>query len=183
MSRDEYRLVFGGSAGIPFQEMLGADWRAVLVHAKDREVEVVTRIGKVVRVAAEEGHLLLGREHQPDVGVLLVTVEPILCALVERHDVGPQAGSIEAFFLDLCNLSLACLECRLRRGRSTRRGHDSRRDVFGRHQHVQLEVGRFHFLRSGTRVEPVGHVILLRRRQLLQLSDGDMIIRQHEAVG
>ena len=78
--------------------MLGAHRNAVLVGAEEREVEVVARIGEVVGIAAEERHLLLGREDEADVGVLLVAIEPVLRALVERDDVGAQAGASRLSF-------------------------------------------------------------------------------------
>ena len=45
---------------------------AVLVGAEEADVEVVARVLEVVRIAAEEGDVELGGEHQADVGVFLV---------------------------------------------------------------------------------------------------------------
>ena len=83
--------------GIPLQVVLAVDRLAVLVNAEQRHVEVVARIGEVVRIAAEESDLLFRREHQAHVGVLLVAVEPVFAALVERNHVGAQAGLLLGF--------------------------------------------------------------------------------------
>ena len=99
-----------------FRKCARADRRVVLVDAEQREVEIVAREGEVVGIAAEERHLLLGREDEPDVGVLLVAVEPVLRALVERDDVGAQAGLVEAFLFDLRDRGPPRLERRLRIG-------------------------------------------------------------------
>ena len=55
----------------PLQVVLDLGRLAVLVDAEEADVEVVARVLEVVRVAAEEGDLLLGGEDEADVGVLL----------------------------------------------------------------------------------------------------------------
>ena len=110
MAGDEDQLAVRRALRGPFQIVLALDRLAVLVHAEERHVEVVARIREVVGIAAEERDLLLGREDQPDVGVFLVAIQPVLAALVERHDVGPQAGLVEAFFLDARDLGLPRVE-------------------------------------------------------------------------
>ena len=67
---------------------------AVFVDAKERDVEIVAREGEVVVVAAEIRDLLLRREDEPDVGVSLVPMEPVLTAAVKRDDSGSQVGRI-----------------------------------------------------------------------------------------
>ena len=65
---------------IPLQVMLGVDGLAVLIDAKQREIDVVAGICEVIWIAAEERGLLLGRKHHPDVGVFLIAIEPIFAA-------------------------------------------------------------------------------------------------------
>ena len=62
----------------PLQVVLDLGRLVVLVDAEEADVEVVARILEVVRVAAEEGDLLLRGEDQADVGVLLEAVEVVL---------------------------------------------------------------------------------------------------------
>ena len=69
--------------------MLALDRLVVLVDAEEADVEVVARVLEVIRVAAEEGGLLLRGEDDADVGVLLERVEVVLPAGVERDHVGP----------------------------------------------------------------------------------------------
>ena len=80
----------------PLQVVLDLGRLAVLVDAEEADVEVVARILEVVRIAAEEGDLLLRGEDQAHVGVLLEAIEVILAALVERDDVAAQAWSCPA---------------------------------------------------------------------------------------
>ncbi len=94
VARDEHRFLIGGAFRVPLQVLVGLDRLAVLVDAEDGEVEIVTRIREVVGIAAEERHLLFGREHEPHVRVFLVAVQPVLRALIERHDVRPKPGAI-----------------------------------------------------------------------------------------
>ena len=143
---NEHQLVVGGALRVPFEEVLGADRRAVFVDAEDRKVQVVARIREVVRIAAEKGHLLFRREHQSHIRVLLITIEPVLSALIQGDDVGTQAGPIEAFLLDGRNLGPAGVERCLRAVAALCRRDDPRRDFFVRHQDVQLEVGGLQLL-------------------------------------
>ena len=72
--------------------MLDLDRLVVFVNAEEADVEIVTRIGEIVGVAAVEGDLLLGGEDKPDIGVAFEAVKVVLAALVERDDVAAQAG-------------------------------------------------------------------------------------------
>ena len=89
-----------GARLAPLQIVLELGRLAVLVDAEEADVEIVARILEVVRVAAEEGDVLLRREDQPHVGVLLVAVEMVLPALVERDHVAAQPGLVERFLFD-----------------------------------------------------------------------------------
>ena len=77
---------------------------------------------------------------------------------------------------------LARLE-RLRGGRAgRRRALHARRDVLHRHQDVHSRSG--HFSSSAARLgeEAVGDVVLLRRRDLLQLTERDVMVGEHQAA-
>ena len=84
MAGDEDQFAIGRALRAPLQIVGGVDRLAVLIDAEDRHVEVVAGIGEVVRIAAKEGHLLLGRKDEADIGVLLVAIEPVFATLVER---------------------------------------------------------------------------------------------------
>ena len=60
---------------------------------------------------------------------------------------------------------------------STRGGH-----VLHRHEDVHFQVGALELLGGGPGVEAVGDVILLRRRGLLQLTERDVMVGQHQSA-
>src|SRR5437773_3305967 len=101
MTRDEHQIPVCGALWVPFQVIRALDRLAVFVDPEQREVEVVARIREVVRIASEESSLVLGSENQPHVRVLLVAVEPVFTALIERDHVGPQAGLLQALAFDV----------------------------------------------------------------------------------
>ena len=103
----EDEFVIGRALRIPLQVFLALDGLAVLVHAEQRHIEIVAREGEIVRVAAEIGGLLLRREDDADVGVLLIAVEPVLAALVERDHFGAEPRLLLAFPLDAGDGGLA----------------------------------------------------------------------------
>ena len=150
MAGDEDELAVLRARRAPLEVMLGVGGLAVLVGAEEADVEVVAGILEVVGIAAEEGDVELGREDEPDVGVLLVRVEVVLPALIERDHVAAQAGLVVRFLLDRAPSPPR---------RATRRGVvvHARLDrrvhpvghVLDRDQHVQLEVGGLHLLGAG----------------------------------
>ena len=140
-------------------------------------------IGEVVGVAAVERGLLLGGEDQLDLGVLLVAVEPVLAALVERDHVGAQAGLLQALALDLGDGRLLGLQRLDRVHALLDRGQHLGGDVLHGDEHVELEVGAGELFGRGGGVEAVGHVVLLRRGDLLQLAEGHVVVGQDQAVG
>src|SRR5258706_540451 len=91
MPGDEHELVAAGSLCVPFQVMLGMDRLPVFVDAEKREVEVVAGIGEVIGIAAKKCRLLFRREHEADIGVLLIPIKPILRSLIQGYDVEPNA--------------------------------------------------------------------------------------------
>ena len=72
MPGDEDQLVVGRAGLAPVQKVLELDRLVVFIDAEEADIEVVARILEIVRVAAEKRDVLLRREHQPHVGVLLV---------------------------------------------------------------------------------------------------------------
>ena len=81
--------------------MLRVHWLAVLVHTEEADIQVVSRILEVIRIAAEERDTLLRREHQPHIGVTLVTVEMVLAAIVKSNHIAAQARLVAGFTLDI----------------------------------------------------------------------------------
>ena len=72
----------------------------VLIDAHERHVYVEAREVEVVRVAAEEGGLKLRHEDEPHVRVLVIAIEVVLPALVERDNVAAQARRPRRLGLD-----------------------------------------------------------------------------------
>src|SRR3984893_13392501 len=95
---------------------LGPDGLVVLVDSEEGEIDVPSRIGKVVRASAEESDLELGGGDEPNVSVLLVLVEVVLAARVERHGLAARPRFVEALLLQT---SLDALLC----GQQLRVGH------------------------------------------------------------
>ncbi len=106
-ARDERQLALLRPLRRPLEVVLGRVRLAVFVDAHERHVEVVAREVEVVRVAAEEGRLELGREDEPHVRVLLVEVEVVHAALIERDHVGAKARRLRRLGLDAADLGLA----------------------------------------------------------------------------
>ena len=71
MAGNEHQLAVARAGEAPFQVVFDLGRLAVLVDAEEADVEVVSRVLEVVRVAAEEGDLLLGRKDQPHIRVFL----------------------------------------------------------------------------------------------------------------
>ena len=151
----EHQVVLLQPRRIPLQVVRRLDRLAVLVDAEEADVEIVAGILEVVRIAAEEGDVLLGREDQPHVGVFLVAVEVVQPALVERDHVAPQAGLVERLLLDGVHHRAALF---LRLGRAGGRLHrrvDPLGHVLDAHQHVQFRVGALELLGLRAGVEAV----------------------------
>jgi hypothetical protein len=112
----------------------------VLVDAEERHVEVVARIGEVVRVAAVEGDLLLGHHHQAHVVVALEAVERVAPALVEAHHLAVERRPLGALALEGGDGVGALARLRRGVGRGDRRAH-ARRDVLDALQLLGVRAG------------------------------------------
>lgn len=179
---DDDQFPFGRPSRVPSQVVLRAKGLPILVHAKEGEIETITRIGEVVGIAPEEGDLLLRREDQAHVGVPLVAIEPIFGPMIERHHFRMEAGRFATLPLDPRDLSPPRLESfALAHAGSNARVH-SRRHVLHVDEDVESEIRALQFLPSRTGVEAIAHVIPLRRRELLQLRERDVMIGEHESV-
>ena len=127
---------------------------AVVVDTEQRHVEAVAREREVVGIAAVERGVELGREHEADVGELLVEIEVILRALIERHHFGCKP----VFFC--ASFSIAAIAARRAASVSADAmpgltaaltlAVTSSMDL----QRQQLEIGRLHFLRTVAREKP-----------------------------
>ena len=103
--------------------------------------------------------------------------------MVERNYVGAQTGLLETLALDLGDLGLPRVKRCLVAHAGLDHAHDLRRDVFNGHQDVQLEVRALQFLLGCPRVKAVLHVVLLGRRNFLQLPEGHVVVGEDQAVG
>src|SRR5438552_3294846 len=78
--------------------MLRMNWLAVLVYAKECDIQVITGKLKVIRIAAKKGHLKFRCKNQPHVGVFVETIKVIESAGVESDHIEAhrsQANMIE----------------------------------------------------------------------------------------
>ena len=149
--------------------MLQLGWPVVLVGAKQANIQIVTGVLIIIRIAAEKRRLLLRGKNQPHIGVFFVTIKMILCALVERDDVAAQAGFVERLFFNLGLDRTACGKSVRRRSAGFDRSVDPRRHILDRNEHVQLQVDTPDFLGTRFCVKPIAHVVVLRVAQLLQV--------------
>ena len=133
---DEHQIACRGALRIPLQIVRALDRLAIFVNAKKGHVEVVARIGEIIRVAAEERGLALRREDQPHIGVFLVAVKPVFAAMIERNDVGAQPGFLLTLPLDLRDVGLAGIQSFLiAHARLDGAGHVGRH-IFHGHENV-----------------------------------------------
>ena len=153
MAGDEYQLAIGRAFRIPLEIVAALDGLAVLIHAEQREIQIVAGIGEVVGIAAEERDLLLRREDDPHIRVFLVAIQPVFPALIQRDHVGAEAGLLQAFALDGGDRVLALGEFLLRVARSLEGILHASGHVLHGDQDVHFQVGRLHFFFRCARVE------------------------------
>ena len=180
---DEHQLAIGRALRIPLEIVLALDGPAVLIHAEQREIQVVAGIREVVGIAAKERDLLLRREDDPHIRVFLVAIQPVFPALIERDHVGAEAGLFQAFALDGGDRVLALGEFLLRVARSLQGVLYAGRHVLHGDQDVHFQIGRLDFFFGRARVETRFDVVMFGRRILLQLAQRDVVVRQQQPGG
>ena len=180
---DKDQLTGRRAFGATLEIVVGVQWLAVVVDAEDGHIEVVARIGEVIRIAAEEGRLLFGRKDDAHIGVLLVLIEPVFAAVVERNHVGAPAGLLGAFVFDGGNFGFAGLKRLCLIGNAFGRALHARGNVCHADQHVYFEIGRLHLGIERGRIEAVAHIVVVGGGVLLQLAARHMVIGQQQAVG
>ena len=137
---------------------------------------------KLVRVAAEEGDLLFGRENQSHVRIFLVAVEPVFAALIQRYDVGAEARAFLAFPFHFGDSGAAPGALFFRCFRTLKRCLYPLGHVLSRYQNVDFEVRRLHLFFRRIGVETVAQVVVLSARVLLKLPARHMMIGQQQAM-
>src|SRR4051812_6971289 len=100
MPRDEDQFVLRRAGFAPLQEVLNFGGTIVLIDAEKADVQIVARVFKIVRIAAEERDLLFGSKHQAHVGVLLELIQVILPPLEQRDYVASQTRLLELLLFD-----------------------------------------------------------------------------------
>ena len=79
----------------------------VFVGAEERDVEIVARIFKVVRIAAEEANAFFRGKDEANVVEFLIAVKMIKTALIKRYDFAGQSGFRLAVFFEFLNAGVA----------------------------------------------------------------------------
>ena len=185
MPGHEDQLVVADAARAPAQVMLDFGRLIILIDPEETDVEIEAGVLEVVRIAAEKGDVLLWREDQAHVGVLLVAIEVIQPALIEGHDVASHSRLLQRLFLDGVHHRLARPLLRLL-GRDRPRGHgriNAGRHVLDAHQHVQFQVDALQLIGRRAGVEAGLDQIALRGAQLLQRIGPDVMVGHHQAAG
>ena len=59
---------------------------AIFICAEESYIEVITRIGEIVIVAAEETNLFFNGKDKANVRVLFEAIEPVFTAAIERDN-------------------------------------------------------------------------------------------------
>src|SRR5262245_18624121 len=137
---------------------------------------------EIIGITTEKCRLLFGCKSDPDVGIFLIAIEPVLPALIERDDVGAKSCLVETFFLNLCLLCLSRIESLLLRHSRLDGALNAAGDILHRNENVELEVGSLQLFRLCLRIKAVLNVISLRIRYLLKLAQSDVVIRYHETT-
>ncbi len=156
---------------------------AIFIGPHEAHVEIEARVGEVVRVAAEEGDLLLGREHQPDILVALEPIELVLPAPVHAHHLaGPVFLALAALLLDgvdhLGSLSRGGLGIHLR----SRGPRDAVGYIGDLLQLIEEQPGTGALILSPRGVEAVGQEVLTRLGRGLDAGPGAVMIAHHQSV-
>src|SRR5439155_26280729 len=103
----------------PDQEMVDRGWLVIFIHAQEGDVQVITRIGKVVRITPKKGCVVLWRKDEPNIGVFFIFVKIVHASLIEGHHIAAGLGGIGAFLFEsghspaLCRKSLSWVYLRL----------------------------------------------------------------------
>ena len=155
---------------------------SVFVGTEDANIEIEPRIFEIVRIAAVKRDLFLRREHQPHIVVTFVAVKVKLSALVKRDHIGTQSGFLTRFFFDLRHRVRARLVRVVGRHARLHRALYAIGHVFDRDQHVQFEIGRFHFVLLRFGVETVADIIVLLARNLLERVEPNVMIGNAQSV-
>ena len=178
----EHRVTLGRGVRIPAQEARALDRTAVLIGAQEAGIEGVAREVEIVRVPTEEGRLVLGGEHQPDVVIAAEFVQGVPAAAVEADDLAVEfriggaglgldgiglgrAGGVEGRAFKACARAQHPV------------GHIDDVD-----QHLGgLARATLLFLAVGGQ-EAVLHIVLLGRGQLLHAADDTVPVGQDQAL-
>ena len=178
---DEGDVAFLGCIGVPGQVVRRSDRLAVFVDPQETGIQGVAGEVEVVRVAAEEGRLELGREDQAHVVILAELVQLVLAAAIEADDLAGQLLVVAAgFLLDLVDLGGAGLDegCALKPGAGA---HDTVGDVRDVRQDFGRLAGAFLLFLARSGHPAVLDVVVLGRGQVLHARDDAVVVGQDQA--
>src|SRR5258707_11772213 len=101
MAGNKNQITLFHAGARPAQKIGEVGGMPVFIYAEECDVEIVTRIGEVVGIAAEKGRIKFGREYQAHVGELFVLIQVIDLTRIENNDVAAKARGTAAILLDL----------------------------------------------------------------------------------
>ena len=183
MTRHEDQLAICRPLRVPPQILFGRSRAAVFVGAQKREIQVVSRIGEIIGIAAEKCSLLFRREHQSHIGIFFISVQPILTTGVKRHYIRSKVGRDKTLLLDPGPFPLTRIKRLLFGHARLHHALNAGGNVLHRHQHVEFEIRTLQLLRLGSRIEAVADIVFLCIGKFLKLAERHMVIRNRKTIG
>src|SRR5215471_4975777 len=91
IARNKNQLTVLGAFFRPLEVVFYLERLVVFIDAEERHIQIIARKCEVIRITAKESNRKFRREYQAHIGVLFITIEIVLAALIKRDDVAPQA--------------------------------------------------------------------------------------------
>ncbi len=183
MPRNEDQVAVFDASLRPLQIVVEMRRFVILVDPEESDVEIIAGICEVIRIAAEERDTEFRRKHEPDIRVLLVLVEVVNLAGIERYDITAHSGRRGTIFLDLRHGGALGLV-------GIRRRHlwlHTRVDLIGyildADQLVELQVGALRLFGLRLSIEAGFDVVVAFRGKLLDALRAHVMVGEGQSVG
>ncbi len=183
MTGDENQIAIFDAGFRPLQVVVEMDGLVVLVDTEEGDVQVIAREGEVVGIAAKKCRIKFRRKYEAHVGVLLVLVEVVNFARVERNHVAAEASRGCAILFDGAHCGALCLARVGSRHGCRGSGFHFRGDVVDADQHVQFKIGTLCFFGMGLGVKTGLHVVVAGSGEFPNAVGAHVMIGKCQAVG
>src|SRR5580704_119923 len=182
MSRNEDEVAIFHAVARPLKIVIEVRRFVIFVDSKKSDVEIVARVGEIIGIASEEGDVEFRREHQTDIGVLLVLVEVINLARIENHYITAQSGRSGAVFFDLRHGGALGLAGGGRRHPGLHAGIDLIGHILDANELIELQIWAFGLFRLRLGIEAGLDVVVALGRELLDASRAHMVVGEGQTV-